>query len=565
MPLTQSMKSKPLRALALLALLGAGPAAALDLGDDALPNPAAYIPSQCYTRTLGAGGATHNPCYACHVASKPPNYVNDADLQLSYAFPQPAQDNRWVNLFKDRSLAVHLIGDDEILRYIRESNYRRGRELLLAERLRRLPAGWDVDGNGRWDGYVPDAWFHFDASGFDRSPDGGYTGWRAYAYFPFLGTFWPTNGSTDDILIRLATPFREDAQGRFDIGVYRVNLAIVEAVVKRADVPLPPTDERRYGVDLDGDGSLGTARRVRYDWQPLAGRFMHYVGRAGLLQREGRLHLAAGLLPEGTEFLHSVRYVEPTADGGVRLAARMKELRYARKTRWHSYSELREAALAELKENDDFPDRPRQFVGNAERGLRNGQGWVYQGFIEDARGSLRPQTYAETVFCMGCHSGLGITTDGIFSLQRKLVAPAPQGGWYHWSQTDYLRGLPDPRQADGQGFYAAYLRANGAGDEFRANTQVRRRFFGADGRLDPAMLERLGHDIAVLLYPSRERALTLDKAYRLIVQEQSFADGRDATVTPPKNVYRQVPTDQATGVETPLAAPGALEGSYVPR
>ena len=306
------MKSGLLHAFALL---GAGPVAALDLADDTLANPTAYIPPQCYTRTLGAGGAAHNPCYACHVASKAPNYVNDAELQLNHAFPQPAQDNHWINLFKDRSLAVHLIGDDEILRYIRKDNYRAGDVLLLAERLRRLPAGWDVDGNGRWDGYVPDAWFHFDESGFDRAPDGRYTGWRAYAYYPFLGTFWPTNGSTDDILIRLAAPFREDAQGRFDIGVYRINLAIVEAVVKRADVPLPPTEERRYGVDLDGDGSLGTARRVRYDWQPLTGRFMHYVGRAGLLQREGRLHLAAGLLPEGTEFLHSVRYVDPGADG----------------------------------------------------------------------------------------------------------------------------------------------------------------------------------------------------------------------------------------------------------
>ena len=122
--------------------------------------------------------------------------------------------------------------------------------------------------------------------------------------------------------------------------------------------------------------------------------------------------------------------------------------------------------------------------------------------------------------------------------------------------------MPNARQADGQGFYAAYLRANGAGDEFRANAEVRRRFFGADGRPDPVMLKRLRHTIAALLYPSRARALTLDKAYCLIVREQSFGDGRDTTIAPPQNVCRQVPADQAIGVKTSLAA---LEGSFVPR
>lgn len=161
--------------------LAAGPVAAADeinLADDSLSNPTAYIPPQCYTRTLGTQGRAHNPCYACHVASQPPNYINDVDFQLEYAFPQPAWDNHWVNLFKDRRLAVQLIGDEEILRYIRTGNHRRGDTLLLAARLRQPPKGWDVDGNGRWDGYTPDAWFHFDAQGFDRAPDGRYTGWR---------------------------------------------------------------------------------------------------------------------------------------------------------------------------------------------------------------------------------------------------------------------------------------------------------------------------------------------------------------------------------------------------
>ena len=135
-----------------------------------------------------------------------------------------------------------------------------------------LPENWDLSGDGCWDGFVPDRRVHFDQQGFDRLPDGGYTGWRAFAYYPFLGTFWPTNGSTDDVLIRLDTPFREDEQRRLDLPVYRLNLAIVEALIKREDVPIAPGDERELGVDLDKDGAIAEARRVSYDRAPPEGR-----------------------------------------------------------------------------------------------------------------------------------------------------------------------------------------------------------------------------------------------------------------------------------------------------
>src|SRR3546814_10725129 len=42
---------------------------------------------------------------------------------------------------------------------------------------------------------------------------------------------------------------------------------------------------------------------------------MHYVGRARREQDAGRVHAAAGLFPEGTEFLHSVRYLDIAGDG----------------------------------------------------------------------------------------------------------------------------------------------------------------------------------------------------------------------------------------------------------
>ena len=64
----------------------------------------------------------------------------------------------------------------------------------------------------------------------------------------------------------------------------------------------------------------------------------------------GNLHLAAGLFPEGTEFLHSVRYLDVGAQGSIGLARRFKELRYAIKHSWYSYADLKAQALGEQKE-----------------------------------------------------------------------------------------------------------------------------------------------------------------------------------------------------------------------
>lgn len=532
---------------------------AMDLRGSYLANPLAYISAQCFTKTEDVAGKVHNPCYACHVDSQEPNYVSDGDIQRSFAFPgvdEVVLKNPWENLFKDRRAAVAEISDDLALTYVRMDNYRGGKQLPLRDTLSQaLPPGWDVNGNQRWDGYLPDAWFDFDGEGFDRTPEGALTGWRAFAYTPFLGTFWPTNGSTDDVLIRLPASLRNGADGRYDPVTYKTNLAIVTAMVQRRDVALEvAVDENRFQVDLDKDGKLATAKLIRYDWAPLQGRTMSYVGQGKAEQAAGRLHLAAGLFPEGTEFLHSVRYLDVDAQGQVGMAARMKELRYARKATWYTYSDLKEMALKEVKENITFPDRTRQFTGNAESGLGNGQGWVYQGFIEDRLGALRPQSYEETVYCMGCHSGIGATTDGVFAFPRKLGDGSYRNGWYHWSQQG-LVGIPEPRRGDGAYEYTHYLSQNGAGDEFRSNDEVLSRFFQADGRLKADKVERLHQNIAELLLPSRERALQLDKAYRLIVSEQSFVAGRDATVAPAVNVHREIAVGTPTGIVAPVNGP----------
>ncbi|MCG8429543.1 MAG: hypothetical protein MI754_19500, partial [Chromatiales bacterium] len=328
----------------------------------------------------------HNPCFSCHTKSQRPNFLNDDDLQQSYSFAEPARVNPWTNLFLDRTDAVAAISDDAIDEYIKVDNYlSESGDIILTKKLTQLPEQWDAKGDGQWDGFIPDAYFKFDAEGFDRNPDNEYTGWRAFAYYPFLGTFWPTNGSTDDVLIRLPEAFRTDTNGHQNYEIYKVNLAIVEAMLKEQDVAVSPVDERMLGnVDIDKNGTLGIADKVAYNWAPVKGEYMWYVGQANRLQREKKLHMAAGLYPEGTEFLHSVRYIDVDDDGNNQLSARMKELRYAVKRGWVNYSQLRAKVDTEFKEKDDFPNRIRSILGNAEDGVSNGQGWVYAGFIEDA-------------------------------------------------------------------------------------------------------------------------------------------------------------------------------------
>ncbi|MDO6806829.1 hypothetical protein Q4595_30505, partial [Wenyingzhuangia sp. 1_MG-2023] len=71
----------------------------------------------------------------------------------------------------------------------------------------------------------------------------------------------------------------------------------------------------------------------------------------------------------------------------------MKELRYGRKASWRTYFNLQRYVEKEEKERYDFPERTTTVIGNMEEGLIVPLGWVYQGFIEDKAGDLRPQSY----------------------------------------------------------------------------------------------------------------------------------------------------------------------------
>jgi hypothetical protein len=531
----------------------------VDLTDITVSNRTVYITSQCYTKTKDSDGGIHNPCFTCHFAPDKPNFLDDSALQVELPFPQRALTNPFDNLFEDRTARIAAISDQEILDYVGTDNYKAtdGTIMLAALLSGELPKNWDIDGDRLWEGYIPDCHFNFDNEGFDIDPTGGYTGWRAFGYYPFLGTFWPTNGSTDDVLIRLDSPFREDENGDFDLDVYKLNLSIVEALVKQRDITISSVDEARFQIDLNDNGVFDQATTIVHK-SANNGTDMSYAGRARLLQQAGELQIASGLYPVGTEFLHSVRYLQPNDDGGISLANRMKELRYARKETWYTYGELWQVAVREANERTLNEDAVRAIVGDLERGMRD-QGWRYQGFIEDRNGNLRPQSQEENFFCTGCHFGTGATMDTVFSFTRKFGNDSFQKGWYHWSQKG-LVGIAEPIREDGEFEYTHYLQQNGAGDEFRGNDEVMDRFFNADGSLVNSEIEALHNDISLLLFPSRERALQLNKAYRTIVEDQDFYLGRDANIAPVENVHQSLTIrNQPTGIATPVDGPGQIQ------
>ena len=399
----------------------------------------------------------------------------------------------------------------------------------------------------------------------------------------FWGTFWPTNGSTDDVIIRLGKDFRVNEKGEFDKEVYNLNLSIVEALIKQADIKIDATDENKYGFDMNQNGKLDIAEKIVFKWiQPkydnetfkISGFSMTYVGKAKKLLEENRLNIAPGLYPIQTEFLHTVRYIGVDKEEKIVMAPRMKELRYGKKVRWHTYSELKNLGLSKLKGKNDNPDRLDEFLGDAETGLYNALGWKYQGFIEDINGELRPQSYEETFFCMGCHNNIGAIADSTFVFQRKLGRDSFQKGWYHWSQKG-LEGIKDRLLENGDTEYVQYLKVNNAGDEFRQNKEVMEKFFVKNWekdekniqkdlleklenpeayqkqywKLKKEEIEKLKNDISHLILPSPKRALQLNKAYKVIVDEQSFALGRDSHIKPILNVHKELKDGQKTQLE----------------
>lgn len=471
-------------------------------------NREAIIPPQCYTKTEGR----HNPCYVCHQDAIPgrENTMNDADLQAAYTFSDVGTHNHWDNLFEDRSERVNAISDQDILAWVNQDNYSE-----LAPRLK--AAGFKA--------WIPDMKdLHLGAAAFDRqgfAKDG--SGWVAFNYKPMPSTFWPTNGSTDDVMIRLPEPFRVDKNGKPSRAVYRANLAILEARIKGLEkVSVDPIDERKVATDLDGDGKLGTATFITQVDGFIGGAHDYYSLR--------------GLYPKDTEFMHSVRYLGINKDGSIGVSRRMKELRYMRKAGMMTRAQIAEKYREEgySKDAGYLPG----YVPVGHWGLDNGMGWAIMGFIESPSGKLRFNTYEENFSCMGCHTSVGATIDKTFSFARKVEGAK---GWGYIN----LKGMPDaPNVGESKGEIATYLERVGGGGEFRSNPEMQARFFNAKGEADAKKIAAVP-DVYGLITPSKKRALMLNKAYRVIVEDQDFIYGKDATVTPPVNVYRDVDPEKA--------------------
>ena len=475
----------------------------------AMFNREAIVPPQCYTKTQGQ----YNPCYVCHQESinGRENVMNDGDIQIDYSFSDLGQVNRWENLQQDRTDRIDAISDERIIAYINENNYSELAPRLHAANFK----GWIPDLKDLDLG--PDA---FDNEGFAK--DGSF--WVAFNYKPFPSSFWPTNGATDDVMIRLPIPFRSDQSANPSPEIYKANLAILEANMKGLlEISSLPIDEKKIGIDLDRDGAFSEITYIR--------KVDSFVGGASDIPIETHI------FPEGTEFLHTVRYLGIGDNQDIVVSRRMKEVRYMKK--WKTYSKAIYARNYQLegfeKESGFLPG----YMNLGDWGLDNGFGWSIQGFIEDRQGRLRANTFEENFFCMGCHSSIGSTIDKTFSFVRKVEGA---NGWGYIN----LNEIPDaPTLGESKGEYQTYLERVGGGSEFRNNPEMQQRWFRSDGSLDHEKVSA-ANSIYELIVPSIERALSLNKAYKTIVEDQDYIFGRDPTVTPPENVY-----DRVDNVQTP--------------
>jgi hypothetical protein len=470
-------------------------------------NPESVIPPQCYTKTEG----TNNPCYACHQSydreQMRPNQMGDGTLQGNYEFSEVGLTNSWKNLFVDRTEMIKAISDESIAVWVDQDNYQSATT---------LPASMKLD-----DLAIP-------ADAFDKrglAKDGSF--WVAYNYKPFPSTFWPTNGSFGDAMIRLPKAFRE-VNGQTSDAIYFLNLSLVEIAIK--DIPaidVFPFNEKRYQLDINQDGVFST-HETRLT------KPSHYFGDAKDIKLERMLY------PQESEFLHTVRYLGENENGEVSPSKRMKEVRYMKKHLFRNRQSLASAYYAEAKDKH-FEQLPQtRYLG--ERGIDNGFGWTINGFIEDEKGELRPQHEQELAYCNGCHKSVGATFDQTFSFARK--APGASGwGYINLALLTDVPNISVSGAKEELGEYLTYMQRVGGGDEFRQNTEMLDKWFTSEGIVDAAKVQN-SPSLQDLIVPSPERAKSLNKAYFTIVKEQSYLFGRDATVTKATNVLQSIDAEQ---------------------
>ena len=388
-------------------------------------NPDPAIPPQCWIET---GYGTQNACLYCHTdflaSIGHGNAFPLAEDQILYSF-KGAELNHilWRNVIAPEEIDARLaaegiaLPDPDDTDYVRRDNWspafararpdgvtswmhtdRPDDDFALFPALdpnHLFPYRADDPTSGGTYGYI-------DPDGFVRDTRGGFTGWRAIHFFPY-GIFTPLTGSVSGIYLRLPRIFRTSG-GSEDIAVYKANLDLLERHIKN-----------------------------------LPGAESFYLGDAA------KVPVHRGFYPIGTEFAHPLHYVDlkadgeagPTVDGVVgNLTAtyefpgtrskRIKEMRFMYK--W------KDVTLEDIAPDEEEDDAPEVVVGREGQGwVDNAAGWILAGFIEDRKGSLRPQTTEELMQCVGCHGNVGNTIDAVWSFQRKL--PGELG----WREMDYGR------------------------------------------------------------------------------------------------------------------------------
>lgn len=533
-------------------------------------NPYGHIPAQCYIETSGGG---QNACLLCHTDGLARNAFGNnnpqaelnprGNLQLIYSFAplnrfvaNPSV-NPWENtLFPEKLRAAALKLEPNFARwdmqaYIREDNWGaafakrpgdpRAWDAQVSHRFRLFPGLDPADLPAHADGFVRSS---DPAHGLFRDARGWLTGWRAVNFMPY-GIFTPMTGSVSGIYIRLPKAFMQDSAGKYSLAVYQANLELLRRAIQ---------------------DRLGAADPKRF------------YGRAG------DEAVRRGLYPVGTEFAHPLHYVDVDADGsdasispfpGTR-SRRVKEIRYMYKR-----LPFEPTALIQGGREEDAP----VYVGAKEGWIDNAAGWVVAGYIEDAKGGLRPQTPGELMQCLGCHSGLygnepaqfssgiGNTVDSTWAFPRQLK------GDTGWKEMDYLGYRRNTESGDhdtpGSSRFAEPLNRRAGTGEFRyfldhvvgislygempppidnylARTIRREGGYGADWpRLDLASGESLnasqskrkkllreftrrgayrdaqGRIKGVFLFPPRQEALAGAARYRQVVATQRYTRGKD--------------------------------------
>ncbi len=517
-------------------------------------NPYANIPAQCYIET---SGGTQNACLFCHTNAPARARLGNnnpqaglssitGNLQTTYSFTPATQQtvspsiNPWENTLFPEALEAsyqkspHRFDEKTMLTYLKDNNWKE------AYAKKRGALGWDSGVESPWrlfpdlspedlpaneDGYVRTK--HKQRALFDT-----LTGWRAINFMPY-GIFTPMSGSVSGIYIRLPHPFMQDEKGVWSEAIYSKNLDLLERTITDR---LEPNDPKQY---------YGNAHNTPVE---------------------------RGLYPLYTEFAHPLHYVD-LRETGTR-AKRVKEIRYMVKTKMFYPGEA-----AEKEENAPL------YLNEKQGWIDNGAGWILAGFIEDAKGHLRPQNGEELMQCVGCHSdnygfepsaftsGSGNTIDSTWAFPRKF--PETLG----WAEMDYLaytfkegtarsnRGDPINR-ASNEGEFGYFLKhvvganlygvmpqsmeafliqtikkENGYSDDWKTLDLEKPSELQAHHRLHVTLMGEFvakkgyitqeGFIHPRLLYPTAEEALQGAMGYRKVVATQRFTKGKDVFAQTP--------------------------------